>query len=146
MKNRLLTVGVVLSLFVVLTTARAFAQTEGRITSNIPFDFVVGNKILPAGEYTIQRGAPDDPELLLIRSADNRVALYLNVEDTYARQTPTETKLVFNKVRDEYFLSKIWVAGEQTGHEVPISRAERRLVRGGAKSLVHAVTVLPMAQ
>jgi len=146
MKNKLSIVCVVLSLFVVLATARAFAQTEGRITTNIPFAFVAGNKVLPAGEYTIQRGVPEDPELLLIRSADNRVALFLNVEDTYARQTPTETKLIFNRIGDEYFLSRIWVAGVQVGREVPRSRAERELERAEAKNLVHAVTVIPMEQ
>jgi hypothetical protein len=36
MKSRLSILCVVLSLFVVLATARAFAQTEGRITTNIP--------------------------------------------------------------------------------------------------------------
>jgi hypothetical protein len=50
-----------------------------------------------------------------------------------------KTELVFNKVGDQYFLSQIWVAGSAAGNEVPKSRMEKRLAKGGSQSEKHSV-------
>jgi len=159
MKKQALTVSILfsllMSLFLLLAGTSAYAQclplaaayysrslSTSRITVNIPFDFIAVDQTLPAGEYTIER-APhfDDHDLLLMRSADNHVAFFLAVEDTNAKQMPTETDLVFNKIGDEYFLSQIWIAGNNTGREVPKPRAERALELSEAKHLANPVTV-----
>jgi len=141
MKKLALTLSVVFSLFILVAVSSAHAQSVDRVTANIPFDFIAGNKTLPSGEYTFSRGLPNDPDLLLIRSADSHVALFLNVMEHQARQTPTETDLVFNKIGDEYFLSRLWIAGEDTGREVPKSRTERALERSESEQAVSVVTV-----
>lgn len=145
MKKQALTVSILFSLLIslllLLAGTSAYAQrlplaaayysrslSTSRITVNIPFDFIAVDKTLPAGEYTIER-APnsDDHDLLMIRSTENHVAFFLAVEDANAPQTPTETRLIFNKIGDEYFLSQLWIAGNNTGREVPEPRAERVL-------------------
>jgi hypothetical protein len=51
---------------VALTAAIAFAQLPGEtIRVNIPFDFLVRGRSLPAGEYEISR-LNDEPEVLAI--------------------------------------------------------------------------------
>src|SRR5262249_8588070 len=121
------------SLFALLASSSASAQTD-RVKANIPFNFIAGKKTLPAGEYTIERGTSNQRDLLLIRSADNRHALFLWAMDTIATKTPTETDLVFNRIENKYFLTKIWIAGEDTGREIREPRAERELERGLAKN------------
>lgn len=133
MRKRVVTISIVFSLFVLLASASAFAQDD-RVKANIPFDFIAGKKTLPAGEYTIERGVPDQRDLLLIHSADRQHAVFLLAEDTVARETPKETDLVFNKVGDEYFLSEVWMAGEDTGREILKPRAERILERNLARN------------
>ena len=128
MRYRVVPISILFSLFVLLAGVTAFAD-EDRVKANIPFDFIAGKKTLPAGEYTIERGMSGERDVLLIRSADNHHVLFLLAQDTLARQTPTETALLFSKIEDKYFLYKIWIAGEDTGREIPKPRAERELER-----------------
>jgi len=146
MRTRVFTIPILFSLFVLLASASAFAQGDG-VEAKIPFDFIAGKKLLPAGDYTIKRGIEDQRDLLLIRGVDNPQAVFIFAEDTRADETPNATDLVFNKVGDEYFLSQVWVAGQDIGREIPKPRAERRLeqnlAKGGqpADELVHEVRV-----
>jgi hypothetical protein len=45
-----------------------------------------------------------------------------------------ESKLVFNRYGDHYFLSQIWEAGDNAGRELMKSREERQLERELAKT------------
>ena len=146
MKKRAWTVSAVFSLFVLLAAASVNAQSDRRIEANIPFGFIAGTETFPAGEYTFSRPNENSPHVLLIRSADNHAALFLIVEGAYTMKTPKETELVFNKIGDEYFLSKIWIVGEDTGREVPEPRAERELERNAAKHVASVITVHPDTQ
>ena len=44
------------SLVAVLAAAAAFAQSPTRLHATIPFDFLVGDKVMPAGDYKVDRG------------------------------------------------------------------------------------------
>ena len=57
MKNRILKTLAIVGLMtaISITTASAYART--RVTAYIPFDFVAGEKTLPAGEYTIKNAS-----------------------------------------------------------------------------------------
>ena len=146
MRTRVFTISVLFSLFVLLASASAFAQGDG-VEAKIPFDFIAGKKLLPAGDYTIKRGVEDQRDLLLIRGVDNQEAVFIFAEDVRADETPTQSDLVFNQVGDEYFLSQVWVAGQDIGREIPKPRAERKLEQNLAKSgqpsddLIHEVRV-----
>jgi hypothetical protein len=48
-----------------------------------------------------------------------------------ANQTQEETKLVFHKYGDQYFLSQIWTPGGNTGRELLMPRFERELAKNG---------------
>src|SRR5207237_10425286 len=50
----------------------AQAQTARPLVVNVPFDFVVGKKTLPAGRYTVKRFISNNDKLLLVQSADGR--------------------------------------------------------------------------
>lgn len=126
MKKQGLTLIIASSLFLLLSSVSAFAQ-EDRVKANIPFDFIVGQTTLPAGEYTISRGLPNEHDLLLIRNEDNRHAAFILANDTTTQVTPRESDLVFNKIGGEYFLAQLWMDGDNTGREIPEPRAERRL-------------------
>jgi hypothetical protein len=137
MKRKVLRRLALSGLLVLLVGGMVFAQSEPRIIANIPFAFFAGNMTYPAGQYTIDRPNSNDPDLLLIRSADNHVALFLNAQDIQARQMPDKSELVFDKIGNDYFLSQIWMAGEDTGREIPKPRAERELEKAAV------VTVQP---
>ena len=46
-----------------------------------------------------------------------------------ANQTQEETKLVFHRYGDQYFLSQIWTVGANSGRELLMPRLERELAK-----------------
>ncbi len=129
-----------LALGVGAVAADAQIASDVTLEADIPQPFVVEKTTLPAGKYTI-RAADDygDPNVLVIRSANGHSAVVFEAEGTQPRRVPGKSELVFDKVGDTYFLSQIFVEGENTGSLVPKSRMERKLEGKGLNSEKHSV-------
>src|SRR5689334_1664666 len=70
---------------------------------NVPFDFVVSGKTLPAASYTISESLPNDDRALAF-IGDGKGVLTRAIDlDGYA----TGTKLVFVKIDGEYLLRDV---------------------------------------
>ncbi|HZE68867.1 MAG TPA: hypothetical protein VE135_04980 [Pyrinomonadaceae bacterium] len=106
--------------------ASANAQLSNPIRAKIPFDFNVGDKKLPAGEYTFSRlSGLSDNKVMSVSSRDASANVF---QSTFAASVLTakkESTLVFHKYGDQYFLEQIWTGGEQEGTQLPESRGER---------------------
>ena len=84
------------------TTGIAQAQNRG-VRANIPFDFVIAGKHLPAGEYQF---LTQSNQAFLIRNINQPIAvLSMSLRTDSAR--PNSSYVVFNKYGDSYFLSEI---------------------------------------
>ena len=106
--------------------ATANAQLSTPIRAKIPFDFTVGNKKLPAGEYTFRRlSGLADTRTMSVTSADAGTHLFQSTFGAQVLTPKNESTLVFHKYGDQYFLEQIWTGGEQEGAQVPESRGER---------------------
>jgi hypothetical protein len=110
-----------LGLGLLFATASAYAQTAA-LKANIPFNFIVAGNTLPAGEYTIQ-SLSVNARVLTIRGADNSANMVMANSCESARPSDN-TKLVFHRYGDRYFLSQIWTAGNSSGAELPQSPRE----------------------
>ena len=109
-----------LGLGLLFATASAYAQTVA-LKANVPFNFIVAGKTLPAGEYTIQ-SLSTIQRVLVIRGSDKPQMVMAN---SCASAKPSDTsKLVFHRYGDRYFLSQIWTAGNASGAELPPSSRE----------------------
>jgi hypothetical protein len=126
MQKQVLKIFSMLSLFVTLAVGSVYAQSDLRLKMNIPFEFSVGDEALPAGEYTVR---PIFRGVLMIQNADGSATKVFSTIGARARKTPYESSLVFHRYGDEYFLSKIWTIGNDTGHELFKSRAEKEIIR-----------------
>lgn len=102
----------------------ANGQTSIGVTANIPFEFVVADQTLPAGKYTVEKMSMSS-EVLAIRSR-NKTALRLS-NPLRANKAPNQSKLVFHRYGQRYFLSEVWSAGEQAGRQLRKSREERNI-------------------
>ena len=122
---------VVLSMATVVVSARA--QANSPLLANIPFQFVVEDKSLPAGEYRIERMLSGNPKVLLIRSTDGRAHRTVMTMEVLANDWQAESKLIFNRYGNKYFLSQIWTAGSKSGRELPKSQRETELAGKQAK-------------
>jgi hypothetical protein len=141
MKKQVLKILSTLSLFVVLAVGSVYAQSDLRLKVNIPFEFSVGNETLPAGEYTVRQMFQG---VLMIQNEDRSATKIFSTIGAKARNIPNESSLVFHRYGDEYFLSKIWITGNETGREAFKSRAEKELIRARsnlAKSATEHQTV-----
>ena len=123
--NRIRTALLGLGLFFVVSGVRA---QENAVKANIPFDFVVGNQVLPAGEYLVTAQGSAN-EAILIRSTDSKSAV-LTVTSSCASANPSkDTKLVFHTVGGRYFLSQVWTQGYSQGRELRKSSAEVEMAK-----------------
>jgi hypothetical protein len=109
-----------------LVTGTAVAQSK-TVRANIPFDFVAGQKSLPAGSYTVRSlGASGD--VLGIKTDNSNGAMAMS-HPVISSKRADKTTLLFRSYAGEYFLAQVWIEGEQAGRELPITRRERMLAQ-----------------
>jgi|SRR4030095_2515996 hypothetical protein len=117
---------------IAIFTAVGSAQGQSlgnKIRVNIPFDFIVTNKKLPAGEYYIGRVQSYSDIVLDISNVDRFAHVFPLTTAVQTLEAKTEGTLVFHRLGDQYFLSQIWAAGSRTGRVIPKSRSEREAER-----------------
>ena len=100
------------------------AQTRTVIKADVPFDFVVNGKTMPAGECTIQ--ARGDGTTYLWISSGNQ-GLFVTPHSAESATPSEDNMLVFHRYGDRYFLSAISRKGEKLGYELPASKLEVEL-------------------
>jgi hypothetical protein len=131
MKNKLRSL---LGLGLVLVAASAFAQTI-RVKSDVPFNFVVDKQTLTAGEYTIQ-SVGSSGTTLAIRDVEGKQVGQFETNRCEKLDASKSTKLVFHRLGDQYFLSQVWVIGQNDGHELAKTRQEKEVALNTAEENV----------
>jgi hypothetical protein len=110
----------VMVMAVLLGVVVAAHADPGPARFSVPFEFVVGAEVLPAGEYLVSSLASGR---VLVRSADGRVTTAFTLV-AKAREASAESKLVFHRYGDRHFLAQVWTQGATLGRELPASSAE----------------------
>lgn len=105
-----------------LAVGSAYAQSS-RLVADIPFDFVVGNKLFPAGQYQI-RSIGVNGETLSLQNTDHKQGMFFTPIYCSSAQPQSESKLVFNMYGNHFYLSQIWTEGYDQGRELPKSSRE----------------------
>ena len=116
---------VLLALAATIPFRQASAQGE-RLAANIPFAFHVGQKVLPAGSYTIT------PDLMrnMISVAGNdpqAFAASLSMHDPYT--AGRSNLLVFHKYGSQYFLHRVVRSHSEDGILLLAGKAEKQARR-----------------
>ena len=99
----------------------ARGQVPDQILVNIPYEFVVAGKTLPAGTYRVNRLSDADHETLILSSFESRarvMVLSTSVESTQA----DKPEVSFEQVGGQHFLSKIETADHV--FTIPVSHSE----------------------
>lgn len=114
-----------ISLVVLSGVGMSSAQDAGTaLKVSIPQSFVVRDKVLPAGDYTLRRmeNKAGGSSVLVLQGNGEGVLF-----DTIATSSPTaakDTKLIFEKADNRLFLSEIWIKGETVGKQLVGVKAE----------------------
>ena len=132
--------GALMTLIVAFAVATPVVHAQTIMTANVPFAFSVGNQQLPAGAYAVRE--MDRATLIASKDGDEKVlGIYQNAGPSRA----DETKLVFDKVGDHYFLAQIWSSHSGQGLQVPESNLEKEMrasntgTPGGAETVIVAL-------
>jgi hypothetical protein len=122
MKRNLISILSLVVMSLLLNATGAYAQSYAK--ANVPFAFNVGAKQLPAGTYEI-KSLSQSPNLIMIRNYET-MAGALSIA---RREGPrsTESKLVFDRVGTQYFLTEVWKGSGAGGMIVPTSKQEEEL-------------------
>ena len=134
-------IGALMALIVASSIAVPVIQAQQTIlTANVPFAFKVGDKQLPAAAYAVREMG----RATLIQSKDYKESV-LGIYNDAGPSKADETKLVFNKVGDHYFLAQIWTSARGQGLAVPQSKLEKEMrasnsgPQGGVETVIVAL-------
>jgi hypothetical protein len=133
--KRLVTLALVL-MVLSFQVMNAAAQTGRRGKANIPFDFVVNNRVLPAGSYYLTQNGPN--LIGLASKTDVVVSIGLHKFDEASFKTPS---LVFHKIGHKYFLEEVWLDWN-TGLRIPGTAREKETLLANQREPVN--TVVPL--
>jgi hypothetical protein len=99
-----------ISICLLLIAGTLFAQTESKrlMRVNVPFSFGVEDHFLPTGEYTIFTVTPE--RAIRIVNADGKHSAVINTLPNYASSPSENSRLVFHKYGNAYFLVQVWTA------------------------------------
>jgi hypothetical protein len=128
LKKQILSVVAALSLIIPMSII-GFAGLSGRVSANIPFDFMVGGKEFKAGKYSVSRlFASSTSDTLILRRADNGEAANFNV-NSVSGKGDTQARLIFRRYGNQYFLAQVFDGESSEGYGLLKSKAEREAAK-----------------
>ena len=111
------------ALFGSLLLPVAHAQVIGTIQGNIPFNFSVSNRVLPAGNYSVS--ALSTRGVFKLQNRDHNAITIMFLSSPVQASSEQKTKLVFHRYGDTYFLSQVWRGYGDDGVQLQPSKTER---------------------
>jgi hypothetical protein len=141
MKTELFRITMAGTLALGLMAATETARAQQPLVVNIPFAFAAGRMALPAGEYRIQKVAYDS-SILLIERTDHAAGTVVMSLAAQANAKQAQSKLVFHRYDNRYFLSQIWIAGSVRGRELTKSPQEKEQSSAAHNEMPDQVTIV----
>ena len=120
----MLTIIVAIALGTAVVSANA--QSARTVISNVPFEFVVGDTTLPAGEYRITRALGN---ALTIQTGEAKGSASRLTNEIEPRANKRHARLVFHRYGERYFLAEVWSGADSMGRQLLKSRQERAIER-----------------
>src|SRR5260370_24529544 len=114
------------TLMLVSGVMAAQSLTNSHVVAQVPFDFMVNNKYIPAGECVI-RAADKEGEVLAIRNFDARKSALAGASHAETKEAADSTLLVFKRYGGQYFLSESRLECINLTSKLPAILAEREL-------------------
>jgi hypothetical protein len=124
MKKQILFPLLTMVLLMAAGSANAQLGSSQEVRANVPFDYKVGNATMIAGNCSIRAAGTAGAVAIRCDGSEAKLALSRRVEGKPA----SETKLVFHKYGDQYFLAQIWIEGDSDGVQLPATRTEKELM------------------
>ena len=131
MRRQFITLLIILACLGAVTATRASAQSTRRFIVDIPFQFVIAGRALPAGNYSVERIDPAKPNVVLLKNADNGMVRLFITQRIEKDKPSTDSCLMFKVRSGKFQLFQVWVLGYQDGNQVPPENENERRVQSG---------------
>ena len=122
-----------IAVFGVALRTNAAAQTAKTLRANVKFDFQIGERIYPAGEYRIDSISTDN--VLLITSVGEATKKQIILAGYSIGSKGQTAKLVFQKYGESYFLTQIFFDSGAWGYSITPLRRQRESEKNLASRL-----------
>jgi hypothetical protein len=129
---------------VLLVAGPLFAQTRIEVKAHVPFAFMAGKEDLPAGDYTFVLDYENTPMVVAIQSKDGRSRDVMLAETVGEARVAKESKLVFEKIGDQDYLSQVQVTGFDTKDVVPQTEIMKEYVKNAENKMNRKQTTVPL--
>jgi hypothetical protein len=143
MKTRILSRALAI-LGLVLGSTRAFA-ISGSIQANVPFEFVIGDSVLPPASYIVDVTGGTGPSVLTIRTMESGERVMFDTNQIPEKEDPKAVELVFDTVGGKTYLTEVWGVTD-SGREVKHLIDGHPLPRASEASRRHVAAVRVVAQ
>jgi hypothetical protein len=124
----------------VLLASPVSAQTI-TLKASVPFDFVVGGRTMPAGDYVV-RTIGDFGVLAVENVSEDTTPTFTTSNAADGPLDRDKAFLTFNRYGGDYFLAKIWDGSIAAGRSIPMSSTEQERAKGASLSKPNVVMVL----
>jgi hypothetical protein len=118
-----------------LMSAAAPAQTT-QLNVTVPFEFIAGDTVLPAGDYDVHSTGLWGGKALSIQNVTSRAGTFLLSTWSQLAKTSDSNKLVFYRYGQKYFLAEVWTVSTNIGRKMPLDQRQTELARKQQKSEV----------
>jgi hypothetical protein len=112
---------------VAVATAMTSNAQSNRVAADVPFEFIVGSKTLPAGSYVLAP-ATNNGAAVTIRTRQGKTMAFRLTNNIQGKINESNPRLVFRRYGQTYFLAEVW-HGDLYGSELTKSSRERKLQR-----------------
>jgi hypothetical protein len=132
MKKNLVLLAMSLTL---LISAAAQAQTT-HMKVTVPFEFTAGNVQLPAGEYEVTAPGPWGGATLSVQNVHSHLASVVVSNSSRSQKAAADSKLIFHRYGQQYFLAEVWNRDSFAGREIRINPRRTELAKNQSKDEV----------
>lgn len=122
-----------LCVLAIMVAAPSYAEPGG-VKAKVPFEFVVGSRTFPAGEYRIVTV----PHRVDIRDANGRKLAVVLANEISEGSVGENGKVIFHCYGEKCFLSEVWSPDYEQG-QIVSSQSEQELVKKESSRYVTVV-------
>ena len=136
MKSRSL---ITLAAVVALASVSGYAQSSS-LRVSIPFEFTVGQTVLPTGDYAVQGNSLAG--LVSFQTTNLNSRAFLAPIRAVRGKAQEQATLVFNRYGSNYFLAKVWWASSTDGLEFTATKTEIEVAKTAGVRRPEQVTLM----
>jgi len=96
------------------------AQSFHKFEVDVPFQFILMGRMLPAGKYVIERLDPTKPNVLSLKNTESGSVRLLIMQRVENRRPSASSSLVFVSKEGMAYLIQVWTKGEMNGSQMSL--------------------------